>query len=160
MGKSAVGKELAKRQKWQFVDLDGLIESEEKRSIPEIFAKDGEPYFRKLEKKSLQDISRESNSVVACGGGIVLDPENIKLMKETGRMVCLTASPEAVFERTSKFTHRPLLRGDNPKKKIAELLKARAPFYAQADKTIDTSKLSVEEVADKVLKLIRRGSKF
>ena len=81
-GKSAVGSELAKNKQWRFVDLDELIELKEKRSIPDIFAQDGEPYFRRLEKQALKEVSREKEFVVACGGGIVVALENIKIMKD------------------------------------------------------------------------------
>ena len=83
-GKTSAGKEVAKKKKWQFVDLDELIELQEKRSISDIFAKDGEPHFRKIERNVLTKVSKEENFVVACGGGIVLDKENIKVMKEEG----------------------------------------------------------------------------
>lgn len=153
-GKTAVGRELAKKKKWQFVDLDELIELREKRRISDIFAKDGEPYFRKVEKKILNEVSREKKFVVACGGGIVIDPENIKTMKETGMIICLTATPEIILKRTSGYTHRPLLNVKDPKRQIELLLKLRTPYYAKADKTIDTSKVSVEEVVKKILKTI------
>jgi shikimate kinase len=158
-GKTVVGKELAKKKKWQFVDLDDLIELKEERTISSIFAKDGEPYFRRVEKKVLQEVTREKKFVVACGGGIVLDKDNIKIMKETGLMICLTATPEVIWERTRFYSHRPLLKVSNPKKQIELLLKLRSPFYAQADKTIDTSKLSIKEVLEKVLKLISAKGK-
>ena len=90
-GKTAVGKELAKKKKLQFVDLDELIELREKRVISDIFAKNGEPYFRKAEKRVLKEVSKEKKFMVACGGGIVLDKGNIKIMKETGIIICLTA---------------------------------------------------------------------
>jgi len=153
-GKTAVGKALARKKKLQFVDLDELIELKEKRAISDIFAKDGEPYFRKAEKRVLKEVSKENKFVVACGGGIVLDKDNIKIMKETGIMVCLTASPQVILERTSAYTHRPLLNVKDPGKRIGLLLKMRAPYYAQADKTIDTSKISINEVVDQILKLI------
>jgi shikimate kinase len=155
-GKSAVGKELAKRKKLQFVDLDELIELKEKRLISDIFAKEGEPYFRIVEKRTLAEVSMEKKFVVACGGGIVLNNDNMKTMKKTGVIVCLTASPEIILERTRLASHRPLLNVKDPKKQIELLLKMRSPFYAQADKSIDTSKLSIKEVADKVLKLISK----
>jgi len=158
-GKTAVGKELARKKKWQFVDLDELIELREKRTIADIFAKDGEPYFRKIEKKILNEVSRENKFVVACGGGIVIDQENIKTMKEAGIIICLTATPEAILKRTSGYAHRPLLNVKYPKKQIELLLKLRSPFYAQADKTIDTSKITVKEVVEKVLKLISKIKK-
>lgn len=153
-GKTSSGKELAKKKKWQFIDLDELIELRQKRQISEIFAKDGEPYFRRIEKKVLKEVAKEKNFVVACGGGIVIDKENIKIMKESGLVICLTSAPEMILKRTAGYLNRPLLNVPDPKKQISLLLKLRAPFYAQADKTLDTSKLSVLETADKILKLI------
>ncbi|MFA5276356.1 MAG: shikimate kinase [Candidatus Omnitrophota bacterium] len=152
-GKTTVGKELAKKKKWHFVDLDDLVELKEKRVISEIFAKEGEPYFRKVEKKALLEVSKEKNFIVACGGGIVLDKNNIKTMKKTGIMICLSASADIILKRTSAFTHRPLLKVTDPKKQIELLLKMRAPYYAQADEVIDTSKLSVKEVVARISKI-------
>jgi len=157
-GKTVVGKELARQKKLQFVDLDELIELKEKRAISDIFAKNGEPYFRKVEKQVLKQVSKEKKFVVACGGGIVLDKDNIKIMKETGIIVCLIATPEVILKRTSSFTHRPLLNVKDPKKQIDLLLKMRAPYYALADKIIDTSKISVNKVVDKIARLIASKS--
>jgi shikimate kinase len=153
-GKTAVGKELAKKKKWQFVDLDDLIELRERRLIPDIFAQNGEPYFRRLEKKVLKEVSKEEKFVVSCGGGIVIDKENIRTMKETGIIICLSATPEIILKRTSGYAHRPLLNVKDPKKQIELLLKLRSPYYCQADKTIDTSKISVKEVVDKIIKIV------
>ncbi len=155
-GKTAVGKELARRLKWYFADIDELIELKEKRAIRDIFAKEGEPYFRRIEKQSLAEISREKGFVVACGGGIVIDAGNINIMKESGLMVCLTATPDVILKRTQGYVHRPLLNVSNPKEQIELLLKLRAPYYAQADKTIDTSKISVKEAVSRIAKLISR----
>ncbi len=158
-GKTAVGKELAKKKKWQFLDLDDLIELREKRTIAEIFAQEGEPYFRRIEKRVLQEVSREKKFVVACGGGVVMDKDNIKTMKDTGMIICLSAQPEVILKRTTGYMYRPLLNVKDPKKQIELLLKLRAPYYAQADKTIDTSNLSVKEVTAKIIKLILRSKK-
>jgi len=152
-GKTSVGKELAKKNKWQFLDLDELIEFKKKKTIADIFVKEGEPYFRRLEKRTLKEVSNEKKFVVACGGGIVMDPDNIRIMKETGILICLSATAEAILKRTCGFAHRPLLNVAEPEKQIELLLKLRAPYYAQADKTIDTTKLSVKEVLAKILKL-------
>jgi len=152
-GKTAVGKELAKKKKWQFVDLDDLIELKEKMAISDIFAKQGEPYFRRVEKRVLKEISAENEFVVACGGGIVIDKDNIRIMKDTGIIICLTATPEVILKRTCGYLHRPLLNVNQPKKQIELLLKLRAPYYALAHKTIDTNKLSISQVADKIVKL-------
>jgi shikimate kinase len=151
-GKTAVGRELARKKKWHFIDLDDLIELREKRTISEIFCREGEPYFRRSEKRVLKEVAKEKKFVVASGGGIVLDKENIRTMKETGLMVCLVASPEVILKRIAGYSHRPLLNVANPKKQIELLLKLRAPYYAQADKTIDTSKLSVGQVVEKITK--------
>jgi len=155
-GKTAVGKELAKSKKLQFVDLDELIEFKEKRAISDIFAKEGEPYFRKVEKRVLKEVSKQEKFVVACGGGIVLDEGNIKIMKETGLVICLFSSPKVILERVSAHTHRPLLNVKDPAKRIDLLLKMRAPYYAKAHKTIDTSKISIKQVAAKISKLLSK----
>ena len=91
-GKSSVARELAKRRKWQFLDLDELIQLKEKRTVSDIFAKDGESYFRRVEKRVLKEVSSQKKFIVACGGGVVIDPENIRVMKETGLVICLAAA--------------------------------------------------------------------
>jgi shikimate kinase len=154
-GKTVVGKEVARQLGKQFIDLDLLIEKKQNREINQIFAQDGEPYFRKLEKQALKEISVGGNLVVSCGGGIILDEGNIQIMKNTGLIICLQSRPEAILARTSGYKHRPLLNVDNPAKRIEELLKIRAPFYAQADYTIDTSDLAVSSVVSKVLEYVR-----
>ena len=153
-GKSVVGRELAKKNKRQFIDLDELIELKEKRRICDIFIKEGEPYFRRIEKNVLKEVSRERKFIVACGGGIVIDKENIQLMKKTGLIICLTATPKVIFKRVSGYKHRPKLNVAQPKKQIEFLLKLRSSYYAQADKTINTSVISVKEVVNRVLKLM------
>ena len=157
-GKTVVGIELARKLKWQFLDLDDLIELTEKRSIRDIFAQQGEAYFRRVEKRVLLGVSREKKFVVACGGGIVIDKANIATMKETGRLICLTATPDVILKRTSGCGDRPLLNVQDPGKQIELLFKLRAPYYAKADKTVDTSKLSVKQVVGRLIRLVR-GSK-
>ena len=153
-GKSVVGRELAKKYKRQFIDLDELIEMKEKRRICDIFVKDGEPYFRRIEKKALRGVAVEKKLIVSCGGGIVIDKENIQLMKKTGLIICLTATPQVILKRVSGCKHRPKLNVAQPKKQIEFLLKLRFPYYAQADETINTSRISVKEVVGRVLKLM------
>ncbi len=150
-GKSAVGQRLASLKKMVFIDLDELIEEKGDKSIPDIFKEKGEPYFRALERKSLAEVSSKDNQVVSCGGGIVIDPDNIRLMKRTGTMVCLSSAPEVILERTRKFSHRPLLNVLDPLAKIRSLLAERREFYAQADITVDTSDISIDQAAIQVL---------
>ena len=153
-GKTTVGRLLAEKKGWNFVDLDDLIELKEQRRIVDIFAKEGELYFRKVEKKILKQVSTQKKFVVACGGGIVLDKDNIKIMKKTGKVVCLCASCEEILKRVSLSTHRPILNVAKPKERIELLLKMRAPYYMRADKMIDTSKLSIKQVVSKISKIL------
>ena len=153
-GKSSAGQEIARRLDLKFIDLDELIVKKEGRSINDVFAQDGEPYFRKAEKEALREVSQVNSQVVSCGGGIVIDPENIAIMKQSGRFIALTARPEVIFERIKKETHRPLLNTADPLARINELLTIRKPYYDQAEFVIDTSDISVQEAAEKVVKLI------
>lgn len=153
-GKTSVGKEVARRLKRQFADIDELIELKEKRAIGDIFAREGEGHFRCLEKCVLKEVSVQDHFVVACGGGIVTNEENIRLMKQTGTMVCLSASPEAILRRTRGASHRPLLNVADPVKRIEELLSSRQRFYAQADRMIDTTDISIKEAAQEIVSLV------
>ena len=153
-GKTTVGRELAGRLGLKFVDIDDLIVDKEKRSINDIFAESGEPYFRKLEKAVLGEVALKPNQVVACGGGIVIDPDNIAGMKKSGKIFALTASPETILERTKNDTQRPLLNTEDPFKKITELILKRQPYYAKADFFIDTSRLSVDQVTASIIDLL------
>ncbi len=153
-GKTTVGRELAKKKKWRFADLDELIELREGKTVSDIFSKKGESYFRILEKRVLKEVSSQGKFVVACGGGVVINKENIKRMKESGVMICLKADPSVILKRTSRAANRPLLNAGNPKERISLLLKLRAPYYAMANRCIDTSKLSVKEIVEKIVKII------
>ena len=152
-GKTSVGCLLAKKKKWNFVDLDELIEFKEQRRIVDIFAYDGESYFRRIEKKALKDVAREKKFVVACGGGIVLDQHNIEVMKKSGTLICLTATSAEILKRVSANKDRPLLNVEKPAKRIELLLKMRAPYYLQADKVIETSGLSIKQVVERISKI-------
>jgi len=151
-GKSSVGMHIAREIGSDFIDLDKFIEEKENKTIPDIFKEKGEPYFRGLEKRFLKEAAAKENQIVACGGGIVIDPDNIKLMKNSGTMVCLTATPDVIMERTRKSDHRPLLNVPDPAETICALLADRQKFYSQADITIDTSEISIKEAAAAVLK--------
>ncbi len=154
-GKTATGKALAKRLKRVFVDMDDLIIEQEKMPISDIFKSKGEPFFRKIEKEVIAELAKKNDLIVACGGGAFVDSDNIRLMKSTGIVVCLTSSPEKIFERTRAFSHRPLLNVKDPIGRIKELLEKRMPFYAQAHYSIDCDKLSVEESAQKVIECLK-----
>ena len=151
-GKSAVGKMLARKLKRPFVDLDRQIEKEAGQTVQEIFEKDGEPAFRKLEAKVVREAAELKNHVIATGGGVMCSEENVQVLKASGTLVCLTASADTILERTSvSLVSRPLLAGGDPRERINELLKLRAPYYARADVTIDTTGRTLQEVSEEIL---------
>ncbi len=157
-GKTAVGKVLAEKLDKRFIELDALIEQRAGKTIPEIFQQDGEIAFRELEIEATRDAAERENTVIACGGGVVLNQINIDRLRRKSVIVYLTASPEVILERTSSDTdERPLLVAENKVSRVAKLLKFRQPFYERAaDITVDTSKLDVGEVAGKITKKLSR----
>jgi len=153
-GKSEIGKGLAERLGYGFIDTDEIIEKKEGISISEIFERYGEPYFRDIESEVIKDVSRMDRVVISTGGGAVIRKENRENLKRKGIMVCLTASPEVIYQRTRGYDNRPLLKIDDPYKRIKDLLKEREPYYSEADITIDTSEIGTSEVVDKILKKV------
>ena len=157
VGKTSVGTQLAKDLGYTFVDTDKLIEADQNMTITTIFAKHGEPYFREIEAKIVQEVAQKESQVVSTGGGAVLWDMNRDAFKKAGFVVCLTASPEKIYDRIKHETHRPLLQTADPKLKIKELLDSRARFYAQADVTIDTTEKSVDDVITTIKERIRHA---
>ena len=112
-GKSAVSSYLGTQYKMNIVEMDQMIEKREGMSISDLFARYGEAYFRGRETALLEELGKRRNTVVSCGGGVVLREENIALMKKSGKVVLLTASPETIYERVKNNDQRPLLAGRN-----------------------------------------------
>ncbi len=161
-GKTAVGQLLAKRLDKEFVELDSLIEQQVGKSIPEIFQQDGEIAFRELEIGVTREIAKMKNAVIACGGGLVLNKINIDRLRESSRIVYLTASPRVILKRVSaEEGQRPLLEVASPTLTVRELLKFRKPFYERAaDITIDTSKLDINSVAEQIIEKLKEDESF
>jgi len=159
-GKSSVGRLIAEHLHFAFIDTDELIENEVGQTIPEIFAKQGDAAFRKYERDVVNALSARRDTVIATGGGLVVDPSNMASLKSHALVVCLWASPEAIWERVRAQTHRPLLQTPDPQAKISELLEQRGPAYRQADVLLHTGFRSPKEVVHQVLHqfdLARRG---
>lgn len=154
-GKSAVGRRLARRLKWRFVDLDRAIEAREKMTVRELFEHKGEPYFRKAESEVLREILKGESQVVATGGGAVVNEENLRLLKEKSWLICLTASTDILLRRAGGGRERPLLEGENPRERIEELLGQRERVYAQAHLGLDTSALTVDQVVEEILRIAK-----
>jgi len=152
-GKTVIGAKLAQTLDKEFIELDELIVNKAGKSIPQIFAEEGEIQFREYEMEVCREVSQQENVVIACGGGIVLNKLNIDYLKQNAIIICLKTSPEIIFQRISKDgkEKRPLLNKADPKAEIRKLLQFRAPFYnAATEYQIDTSKLTVDEVVERI----------
>ncbi len=152
-GKTSTGRLLSERLKREFLELDGAIEEKEGVSIREIFETKGEGYFRKIEKEIVKEASKKDGVIISAGGGAIIDEENFKNLKENGILICLEASADVILERTKSLDTRPLLNVPHPKETIEGLLKKRDPYYKKADFRIDTDVLTVEEVAERIIKI-------
>ena len=150
-GKTAVGMKLAEKLEYRFVDTDRWIEKEMSKTIPEIFGQEGEPYFRDLEERVVQEASGLTGAVISTGGGVVVRPENIRRLKAGAFMVSLKATPEVIYERIRKEGPRPLLQAEDPLDAIRQLLRTREESYSRADLILDTSTLDVDRVVEKII---------
>ena len=155
-GKSSVGRSLHRRTDMAFLETDEIVASNFGMSIPLIFSTHGEKKFRKAETEALQTISRTKRTVIITGGGIVLRKENVEILKRLGVIVWFDGDEEALFARAARTTDRPLLQTQNPRDAFSKIFCARKPLYAQiANIRLDTSQLTVEEVATAILSKVR-----
>ncbi len=159
-GKTAIGREVARLHGWAFVDNDVEIVRRTGRPIEAIFAQDGEPAFRRMEREVLAEACARQGVVVATGGGAMVDPANRELLRRTGVVVCLEASPETIVarlsaqqgepERDDGTLVRPLLAGADALERVRELKASRQALYAQAHWTVHTDNLTITEAASEV----------
>src|SRR5215475_13455804 len=150
-GKSSVGQLVAGQLHFTFLDTDHVIEARAGKTISEIFAEQGEPVFRGLEKKVVGELTSRKKTVISTGGGLPANPENLASLKTHSLTICLWASPEKIWERVRTQTHRPLLNEPDPLAKIRSLLAERAPYYRQADVLLNTEMRSLKDVATQVI---------
>jgi shikimate kinase len=150
-GKSCVGRVVADVLHFTFLDTDHVIEARAGKTISDIFAQDGEPAFRQWERRIVEELTRRQKTVIATGGGLPADDANLASLKTHALVICLWASPEAIWERVRGHNHRPLLNETDPLAKIRQLLAVREPYYRQADVLVNTEMRSVREVAQHVL---------
>lgn len=156
-GKTSIGRLLANRLGRPFIDSDKKIEHECGMAIRDIFATYGQAFFREKEKNVIAKIARYKNSVIATGGGVVLNPENVSRLRSNGVLITLTASLEVIVERTARRSNRPLLEQADRVKTIAKLLQERAGLYDQGDFIIDTDHNTPQQVVDAILVFLRQG---
>lgn len=155
-GKSAVGKALAQKLHKELIEIDDIIVTKAGKTIPEIFHQDGETRFRELEIDVVLEVASKKNAVIDCGGGVVLNAINIDRLKKDSVIVCLTASLSVIMQRTPGDS-RPLLPEKGRARFIKSKLAYRRPLYRKAaDITVNTSRLDVDGVVEKIIKLLKK----
>ena len=150
-GKSTVAQILAQRLGRSVLEMDAVLEQRAGKPISTIFAEEGEPHFRQIERALVQELAAQRGLVISCGGGVVLNPDNVRDLSATGLVVCLTATPEVILQRVAAATHRPLLEGGDKARKILDLLAKRQPLYNAVPHRINTSRHTPAEIADLIL---------
>lgn len=159
-GKSRVGRELARKLKFKFIDTDNLVEKKQKIRIKEIFARFGEKHFRKLETETLKAIKNFTKYVIATGGGIILKKINVGYLRKMGPVVYLKVSPEVVLKRVGTDRARPLLNTRERLKRIREILRPRQEKYeTAADFMVNTDKLTTAEIAAEISGFLKKYEK-
>lgn len=151
-GKSYIGAKLAKLLvQFNYIETDVLIEKKARRSIPEIFEKYGEDYFRKLETELIKQVSLKKNQIISVGGGAFAKPENIRALKANSLTFYLKAPASELFNRIQNETHRPLLNQDFSIETVESLLNKRQKYYMQADFIIDTNNMPAYVIIDNII---------
>jgi shikimate kinase len=153
-GKSVVGKAVSLALGLDFVDTDSLVENKCEKTIAEIFREDGEEYFRDREKEILSHLPVH-NSVIAAGGGMIIDRGNYSRLSGLGMMILLTASVETICKRIGNDGSRPLLSGEDLEAEVQELLSQRQPAYDRIEYRVNTDRMKVSGVCDAVIKIYR-----
>lgn len=151
-GKSTIAKGLKNQLQMELVEMDARIVEEQGMSINDIFAQKGEDYFRDVESQLILDLNAQGDTIVSCGGGVVVRPQNVENMKAKGRIVFLSATPQTIYERVKNSTERPILNGHMNVEYIAELMEKRRTLYeGAADIRIDTDGKTKDEICKEII---------
>jgi len=155
-GKSTIGKLLAKNIYYKFIDVDDfIVEHSAYESINEIFEEKNEEFFRTLENDAMKELSDFEKTVIATGGGVILNEENIQMMHSTGIVIYLESDIENLVRRLKDAKDRPLLKGVDLKKKLERLFDKRERLYSQAaNLTIDISAKDKNDIVDEIIKIL------
>ncbi len=157
-GKTSVGREVARRMGRTFIDMDSVLVQRLGAPIADVFARQGEEAFRRAESVLCQELSTATGAVIAAGGGTVINMDNRLALGRGGLLICLTCSPQQCLRRIGNPQSRPMLNGGDPATRIAQVAEERSPSYASIPRQIDTSDLSIAEVAAQVIALYERDS--
>lgn len=159
VGKSTVARKVAHKLGLQFIDSDRAIEKNVGQSINDIFAKQGEEHFRKLERAFIESGHSKSGCVIACGGGLPIEDGIMDLLKSQGVVIGLFARSETILERTDRRENRPMLHVENKEERINELLKKRQDTYKEADYLFFSEGRRIEDVVGDIVRVYLRRSK-
>jgi shikimate kinase len=155
-GKTTIGRAVAHRLGFAVLDSDHEIEKQQGKTIPQIFATAGEPAFRAMERAFIDGGHPATRAVIACGGGLVVQPGMLAKLKEKGVVICLHASLETILRRTQGNRNRPLLDVEDPMARIRALYAAREPVYNQSGTVILTDGRTMLDIVQHVLRAYRR----
>lgn len=154
-GKSAVGRRLAEVLHAEFVDIDTLIAKRAGRSVQAIFAEQGEEAFRKLESEVIAEAANNDKTVIATGGGALLNLKNREILQSRGTLVCLTARVGTLLDRLKDDMTRPLLAGENLPQKVERLMKERQAVYDLCPVQIVTDGKTIAQVSDEIAQKLK-----
>lgn len=157
-GKTTIGRVVAQKIGFELVDSDQAIEQQQGRTIAEIFARDGEAAFRRLEREYIENGHPTARTVVSCGGGLVIPPGMLELLQSRGVVVCLHASIETILARTARHRHRPLLNVEDPDVRVRALYAEREPVYKRAGTVLLTDARPLNDIVAHVIRAWRRDA--
>ena len=159
-GKTSAGTLAAKKLGMTFVDMDAMIEQRLGQTIAKVFEKKGEAFFRQRERELVRELTSTQDRIIATGGGIVLDPNNVRDLARTGVVICCWVNARVAYERTRHTNHRPLLEEADTDRlaRIESLLRKREPLYKAIANQIDTSSMTVEQQADELVRIYKQQS--
>lgn len=157
-GKTTVGRALAQRTGFAVMDSDHEIERVQGRTISDIFAQQGEPAFRAMEREFIEHGHPTARHIIACGGGLVVQPGMLDLLQTKGVVICLHASLETVLARTARHRTRPLLAVEDPETRIRTLYAAREAIYKRSGTVILTDSRPLNEIVTHVMRAWKRDA--
>jgi shikimate kinase len=152
-GKSTVGRQVARQLGFHFLDSDGELEKQQGQPVSRIFADQGEARFRILEREFIEHGHAARSCVVSCGGGLVVPPGMIELLRSRGVVICMHAPMETILKRTLHSSHRPLLRVEDPAQRLRELYAQREEIYRRSGTMVLTDKRPLREIVAHVLRI-------
>lgn len=155
-GKSTVGRLVARQIGFEFLDSDYEIEKQQGKPVSQIFAEQGEPAFRAMEREFIERGHPGKKCIVSCGGGLIVPPGMLDLLRSRGVIICMHAPIETILQRTMHATHRPLLAVANPEQRLRELYGQREELYRRSGTMVLTDKRPLREIAAHVLRIYRQ----